>query len=225
MRTFVNAKHLPLLGLLLLLTSVRSMAIESPQYTVIHSEGWVEYRQYQPYLVAETVVTGSSSYGAASNEGFMRLFAYITGNNSSQSKIDMTAPVQQATAGEEIAMTAPVQRVETAQGWSVAFMLPSKFTLDTAPVPTDARITLRPVAGQLMAVVRYSGRWTERNYENHKQQLLNGLAKANIGSVGEVESAAYDAPYVLPFLRRNEVMIEVTSVPADMNAVTATGNS
>jgi hypothetical protein len=196
-----------------LLISTNALAIESPQYTIIYKDEVVEYRQYEPYLVAETFVDNTSSYRSASNEGFMRLFRYITGNNSSQSNIEMTAPVQQTAASEEIAMTAPVQRVETPDGWNVAFMLPSQFTMETAPLPSDKRVVLRPVSSQLMAVVRYSGRWTERNYEKHKAQLLESIESAAVEPLGVVESAAYDAPYVLPFLRRNEVMIEVQSVP------------
>ena len=195
------------------LMSNEAMAIESPQYTVVYTDGLVEYRQYEPYIVAETFVDNSVSYKPASNEGFMRLFRYITGNNIVQVDIDMTAPVQLSVVSEEISMTAPVQRAETEEGWRIAFMLPSKFSMETAPLPTDERINLRPVASQLMAVVRYSGRWTERNYEKHKEKLLEGIEAAAIESIGVFESAAYDAPYVLPFLRRNEVMIEVKSAP------------
>jgi len=90
---------------------------------------------------------------------------------------------------------------------------PSKFSIETAPLPTDERIMLREVPGQLVAVVRYSGRWTERNYEKHKGRLIKSLEAAEIESLGTVEFAAYNAPFVLPFLRRNEVMIEVKSVP------------
>jgi hypothetical protein len=221
MFVLLNSKRLFAVSLMLLLMSTKSFAIESPKYTVIYKDDVVEYRQYEPYIVAETFVDNSSSYRKASNEGFMRLFRYITGNNSSQSNIEMTAPVQQSASSEEIAMTAPVQRVETPQGWSVAFMLPSEFSLETAPLPSDDRIALRSVEGQLMAVVRYSGRWTERNYEKHKEQLLNSLEAVAIESVGVVESAAYDAPYVLPFLRRNEVMIEVKAVPQPPSSLAA----
>jgi hypothetical protein len=214
MNTLFNSKYLSALSLILLFISTEAFAIESPKYAVVYKDEIVEYRQYESYLIAETFVDNSSSYRSASNEGFMRLFRYITGNNSGQSDIEMTAPVQQTAASEDIAMTAPVQRVETPEGWNIAFMLPSKFTMATAPLPTDERIVLRPVPGQLMAVVRYSGRWTEGNYEKHKAQLLEGLESTAVESIGVVESAAYDAPYVLPFLRRNEVMIEVESVPA-----------
>jgi hypothetical protein len=220
---FFELKRTLTLSLMLVLMSSEAMAIESPQYTVVYTDESVEYRQYEPYIVAETFVDNSVSYKAASNQGFMRLFRYITGSNSVQVDIDMTSPVQLSTVSEEISMTAPVQRVETEEGWRIAFMLPGKFSMETAPLPIDERISLRPVAGQLMAVVRYSGRWTERNYEKHKEKLLEGVEAAAIESIGVVESAAYDAPYVLPFLRRNEVMIEVKSVPATQRSV-ATGS-
>lgn len=214
MKNLFNSKRLHLFSLVLLIISTKSFAIESPQYTVIYKDERVEYRQYEPYLIAETFVENSSSYRAASNKGVLRLFRYITGNNNSQSNIEMTAPVQQAATSEEIAMTAPVQRVETPEGWNVAFMLPSEFTIETAPLPVDERIVLRAMPAQLKAVVRYSGRLTERNYIKHKTRLLESIKSAAVESLGVVESAAYDAPYVLPFLRRNEVMIKVKSVPA-----------
>lgn len=209
-------------ALLLLMTTLNANAIEMPDYEVVYTDGSVEYRQYEPYIVAETVVKNSSSYRGSSNEGFMRLLRYITGANESQSDIAMTAPVQQTPASEKIDMTAPVQRNETEEGWRVAFMLPSSFTMDTAPTPTNNEISLRLIPKQLMAVIRYSGRWTERNFNRHKEQLLESLEESNIKTIGVAESAAYDAPYVLPFLRRNEVMIEVNSLPNHDNTVVTT---
>jgi len=204
------------------MTTLNANAIEMPDYEVVYTDGSVEYRQYEPYIVAETVVKNSSSYRGSSNEGFMRLLRYITGANESQSDIAMTTPVQQTPPSEKIDMTAPVQRNETEEGWRVAFMLPSSFTMDTAPTPTNNEISLRLIPKQFMAVIRYSGRWTERNFNRHKEQLLESLEESNIKTIGVAESAAYDAPYVLPFLRRNEVMIEVNSLPNHDNTVVTT---
>jgi len=191
-----------------------AMSIEKPQYTVVYKSGDVEFRQYEPYLVAETVVENSAAYNDAGNEGFRRLFRYITGNNKSQSKIAMTAPVAQSKAGEKIAMTAPVARDVTSEGWRVAFMLPAKYSFDTAPVPTDPRVNVSAVPGRLMAVLRYSGRWTDRNFQRKRSALLKSLESAQVETVGNVQSAFYNAPFTLPFLRRNEVMIEVDALPA-----------
>ena len=111
------------------------MSYEEPQYTVLYTDGEVEYRQYESYLVSETVVE-ADSYRAAGNEGFRRLFRYITGNNQGRSEISMTVPVAQAPA-EKIAMTVPVQQAEADKGWTISFMLPAEYTLETAPQPAD----------------------------------------------------------------------------------------
>ena len=133
------------------------MSLEQPDYTVIHREGDVEYRQYDSYLVSETVIENAGSYEAAGNEGFRRLFRYISGGNDSRAKIAMTAPVEQSQGrgSEKIAMTVPVQQSNSAEGWRVAFMLPSKYTLETAPQPRDPRVRVREVPGRLIAALRF----------------------------------------------------------------------
>lgn len=198
-----------LIFLLAILTGSQVMALEKPQYKVLYADGNIEYRQYQPYLVAETVVTDEIDRNDAANKGFMRLFKYITGANTAQTKIDMTAPVQQAKVSAEIAMTAPVQQARSADGWRIAFMLPGKFSLTDAPVPDDESITVHEVPGRVMAVIRYSGRWTTSNVEKNEAILMQHLTDQAITAVGTIETAAYNAPFTPPFMRRNELMLEV----------------
>ena len=199
--------------LLAVLSSTQAMALEKPQYEVLYADGNIEYRQYQPYLVAETIVTDETDRNDAANKGFMRLFKYITGANTAQAKVDMTAPVQQAKVSEDIEMTAPVQQARSADGWRIAFMLPGKFSLADAPVPDDERVTIYELPGRLMAVIRYSGRWTTSNVEKNAALLRQHLTDHAIASVGTIETAAYNAPFTPPFMRRNELMIEVASFP------------
>jgi len=189
------------------------MSYEEPRYAVRLRSGNVEYRQYEPYLVAETLVQDSAHFDGAGNEGFRRLFRYIAGGNTSRARIAMTAPVSQTAQSEKIAMTVPVQQTGSAAGWRVAFMLPRQYTLDTAPVPGDSRVKVVAVPGRLMAVLRYAGRWTERNFAVHRDELLQVLAAADINPSGEPQLARYNAPYTLPFLRRNEVSVNVDRVP------------
>ena len=189
------------------------MSYEEPRYAVRLRSGNIEYRQYEPYLIAETLVQGSPHFDSAGNEGFRRLFRYIAGGNTSRARIAMTAPVSQAAQSEKIAMTVPVQQTGSAAGWRVAFMLPRQYTLETAPAPSDPRVKVVPVAGRLMAVLRYAGRWTERNYAAHRDELLQALATAGLKPTGEPQLARYNAPYTLPFLRRNEVLVDVNRLP------------
>ena len=191
------------------------MSYEAPRYAVLRRSGNVEYRQYEPALFAETVIEGSSSFDAAGNEGFRRLFRYIAGGNTSRSRIPMTVPVSQARQGEKIAMTVPVRQVAGDHGWRVAFMLPGKYTLETAPVPADPRVRVIPMPGKLTAVLRYSGRWTEGNYMAHRDELLATLARAGISTLGEPVLSRYNGPLSVPFLRRNEVSIDIDRLPPE----------
>jgi hypothetical protein len=198
-----------LLAVFVLLTGVPAIAIEEPRYTVTQSYGDIELRDYSPYLVAETVVKGD--FDSAGDEGFRRLFRYIAGDNRANAEISMTAPVAQQPVREKIAMTVPVAQVPDAAGHRVSFVVPSKYNMATAPRPLDPRVQVREIAAQRMAVVRFSGFWTDRRYREEQARLLAFLAERGLKAAGEPQVARYNAPYVPPFLRRNEILIPLAS--------------
>ena len=204
-----------LLTIFILTLTQTSMALEKPKYEVLYEDGNIEYRLYESYLVAQTDVFVEGSYNSASNEGFRRLFKYITGDNTSGSDIAMTAPVQMnmADTGQKIAMTAPVQQVATDNSLNVAFMLPSKFSMETSPVPTDDRVSIKQIPARIMAVIRYSGRWTEKNRTKYEFRLRENLKSHGINTFSGAEMAAYNPPFTPPFMRRNEIMLEVERHP------------
>jgi hypothetical protein len=198
------------------------MAIEEPSHRIVETYPEFELRRYAPHLVAETVV--DTGFDKAGNRAFGILADYIFGKNRGDRKIEMTAPVTQQPAGQakgqKIEMTAPVtqrpaETVSTttatgAERYVVSFVMPKRFTLDTLPEPIDPRVTLRQEPERLMAVRRYSGRWTEDNYREEERKLLEAVRKQGLEPVGAPVYARYNSPFSLWFMRRNEVMVEVS---------------
>ena len=183
------------------------MAIEEAPYRVIEKDGDFELRQYAPYIVAETLVEGD--FSEVGNEGFRRLFDYIQGENRRRQSIPMTAPVAQEAASEKIPMTAPVGQEKASGKWRITFVMPSSYTLETLPEPLDPRIRLTEIPGGLMAAHRYSGTWGKERYEAKERRLREFIAEKGLRSEGEPVFARYNSPFMLWFLRRNEVLIPV----------------
>ncbi len=183
------------------------MAIEEPEYRVIEQADDYELRQYEPYIVAQTLVEGE--FSEVGNEGFRRLAGYIFGKNRKEASIDMTAPVNQEPSSEKIAMTAPVSQEAEDGKWRITFTMPAAYTLETLPEPLDDRVKLKEEPGRLIAAIRYSGTWSQARYEEKEAKLKSIVEKRGLKAVGEPIFARYNSPFSLWFLRRNEVLIPV----------------
>jgi len=184
-----------------------ALGVEEAEYRVLKQDGAIELREYAPSIVAETVV--DAAFDEAGNRAFRKLFRYIDGENVAQQEIAMTAPVSQSPAGRKIEMTAPVGQRPTNGGWVVSFMMPSSYTMDTIPQPTDPSVQLRSVPSYRAAVIRYSGFWSEQRYREHLQELRTWIAAQELKATDEPVWARYDPPFKPWFMRRNEVLIPV----------------
>ena len=121
----------------------------------------------------------------------------------------MTAPLIQRER-QKIPMTEPVEQRQTPAGeFAVAFVLPSAFTLDRAPVPTSPEVQLHEHPAVLSAARRYGGRWTHDSFEHHPTELDSGIRAAGLTPVGSPRWARFDPPFMPWFLRRNEVVQDV----------------
>lgn len=190
-----------------ILCSCATMGIEKAQYEVVDKEGNFEVRQYPPQVVAQTMV--EAGFDDAGNIAFRRLFNYISGENRKNESIAMTAPVNQNSSSQKIAMTAPVQQQKSEGRYSVSFLMPAKYTMETLPEPLDADVELRTVPARRMAAVRYSGSWGRKRYEAHRTLLADFIQRKGLQVNGEDIFARYDPPFQLWFFRRNEVLFPV----------------
>lgn len=181
--------------------------IEQPRYEVIEKTSNYEIRQYAPYIVAETSVTGD--YNQATNNGFRIIADYIFGNNTTKESIAMTTPVLEQKS-EKIAMTTPViNTMEDGESRSISFVLPSEYTLDTLPTPNNDQVKIRKVEAKKKAVLKFTWYATAARVENKKSELLSLLEQDGKAVIGEVQVARYNPPASMPLLLRNEIMVEI----------------
>lgn len=204
---YIGLAGIALLGVSSLLVAKSAMAIEKAKYTILEKEDDFEIRQYEPQIVAETYVEGDLE--AVGDEGFRRLYGFISGDNQQKQSISMTAPVGQEAKSEKIAMTAPVGQEKKDNRWRITFLMPSEYTLETLPEPTDPRVKLVRDPGRLMAAIRYSGTWSQEGFEENKALLEAFIEKRGLTKAGEAVWARYDPPFMPWFLRRNEVLIPI----------------
>jgi hypothetical protein len=194
-----------IVALAALVTFTQARAIEEPRYEVVQQLDGAEVREYAPRVVAEVTVSGPAD--EAGNQGFRLLAGYIFGKNKGERAIAMTAPVTQSPAAQKIAMTAPVTQTAAEGGYVVQFTMPATFTLATLPEPVDPRIRLREVAGGRFAVIRYSGFWSDSNFEEHLAKLRGAVSAAGLQTRGEPIYSRYDPPWIPWFARRNEIWL------------------
>ena len=183
-----------LLTLGILFISQSAFAFESPSYEVLEKDGKFEIRRYETFHVA--TITVQSEAEAAGDRAFPALAGYISGDNSQDQKISMTTPVYQ----------------EVAEGSQViSFMMPTKWSLDTLPKPSDSGITLTDIPARLIASYRYSGNWKLDRFKKYEAQLRARLAESSYKTCSGPLWARYNPPFWPTFMRRNEVQFVVSA--------------
>ncbi|MDF0593788.1 heme-binding protein [Methanotrichaceae archaeon M04Ac] len=165
-----------------------SMNVKEPPYQVIETlDNGVEIREYSRQIWAITPEDDR-------NRGFARLFMYISGENDGEVKIDMTAPVVTGAAGDE-----PF----------IAFVMPEGLELEDTPRPRDGEVKIEVVEARRMAAIAFSGYATEERQKRYLTILEETLRDRGIDAQGDPVLMQYNDPWTPPFMRRNEVGVEV----------------
>lgn len=191
MKRFCTALLAMVLG-----SHVMAADIEEPNWALVDTLDEVELRDYEPTIRAVTRL----DHAGQSTSGFQRLAGFIFGGNETGEKIAMTAPVEETLDSDEPVM---------------AFTMPANYSMEDLPAPEDDSVELQTMPGRTMAAIRFSG-WATGGKVNRKTEaLLQTLAQHGIETIGEPSLNQYNPPWTPPFLRRNEIMVEVQLTQAD----------
>jgi hypothetical protein len=170
------------------------------KYEITRRIGKVEIRRYPRIIIAKVDNSVSDSFGL--------LFRFISGENRQKEKVKMTSPVVSQDSSQEIRMTSPVFSEFSTEGY-MAFVMPTEFTLETTPQPLDNRVKIEKLPPRAVAVLRFSGSWSENHFKAKTKELLDELSKAGIKTKDGVFAMLYNPPFIPSFLRRNEVAVEI----------------
>ena len=143
------------------------------RYNVVKKNDIYEVRYYSDRLIVQVTNKGDDN-------SFRQLFNYISGQNKKSEKIAMTIPVTQTQKDGEMFMQ---------------FYLPSKFNKETTPIPNNPNLEVTIIPEGYFAVLQFSGRSSDKNFEKHHQILKQKLLDDNISIKGSAIRATYNSPF------------------------------
>lgn len=188
-----------------MLWQIFAYKVPEPNYVVIKAARNIEIRKYPALIAAQVEVSGDRD--TAINNGLRILADFIFGNNSAENKIAMTAPVIQQ--NPDASLTKPDTLQKKGNTWTIRFIMPSEYTLATLPKPKNNAITILQIPEKEYVVIRFSGSSSQENLSKYENLLENYISKNKLTVIGQPIFAFYNPPWILPFLRRNEIMFEL----------------
>ena len=210
-----------------------------PRYVVEGRVAGLEIRVYEPQWVAETTLTNATweealAEGSKRLLAFISGNSHVSSFRPGELAASRARPMATALAGglglgaslavplplashaprtaraERLPMLSPVS-VTTPKDrtYTMVFNLPRGRTLASLPAPNDERVRLERRPRRRVAVLEYRGRYSGARVAKKFSELLARVRDAGLPHHGSPEFASYDPASTLPFLRRNEVWIEL----------------
>ncbi len=93
--------------------------------------------------------------------------------------------------------------------WTVRFIMPSKYTMETLPKPASDDVALKEVPASRRAAIRFSGMATDELIAKQETTLRRWLEQNGYAAKGTAVYAYYNDPFTPGFLRRTEVMLSI----------------
>lgn len=134
-------------------------------------------------VAAETIIDPSRSDNAR-GDAFRLIAGYIFGANKSREKVAMTSPVEITSQRTKVAMTAPVEVNKSDSALVMRFFMPSKYSIDQLPVPSDPNVKLRLMPPTTVAVLRFSGSTSNAAVSLSTAELVSGLQSSKWKAAG-----------------------------------------
>jgi len=184
--------------------------VSESSYLTLKTEGPITIRQYPSITVAEVEMNGDRYYSI--NSGFRLLANYIFGENKEKLKIAMTAPVIQT----QVMSVNPhsTNKKPEDNKWIIRFIMPAGYNkTKLPPQPNNLQVKILSFSEKKYIVIRFSGFNTDTNLNSHLDALKNYADRNKLHTVGSPLYAFYNPPWILPFLRRNEIMLELQKYP------------
>lgn len=163
---------------------------ETIKYKVVKKERRIEIREYEDILLAST----RTVFNNARDTGFSNVFNYISGDNLEKAKISMTTPV--VTYEEEGKLV-------------TGFYVPSKYSEENIPKPSNEKVFISKMNKSFYGVIRFSGRWTDKNFDHYDNILVDYLLDNQYEILSARIIMRYQPPFIPAFLRRNEIAYQV----------------
>ena len=160
--------------------------VETPYKVLERLGSGIEIREYPPQVWART--TGDQK------EAFQTLFEYISGYNKTM---------------EKIAMTAPVIIFNSNEGRIMAFIMPQGKTLRSLPKPLTEKVKLESIPSRKVAAFAFSGIVTPDSFDRGFRLIQEMLKRRGTVWAEPAYLLQYDDPNTPPFLRRNEVAVQL----------------
>ncbi len=164
------------------------------KFAILKEYDGFELREYEPCVTAEMTVR--SDYSSASGRAFGALFKYISKENSTSSKIAMTAPVIASTDSSIDAME-----------WKVSFVMPAGSQRKDLPDPNHSGVVLRDLGPEKCAALHFKGSASKAKWKSKEDELRLLAKNQGLELTNETRICRFDPPFKPGFLHYNEVVI------------------